>query len=299
MSAIQSTKHGRPTTHLAGLPIFACLRDAAVVMLVCALLPACSAPSAPPDLPLPLTPEWWVAVPPLTHESLSAVLGAISTRDRPGWDTARQATLDAYLATIARGGPSTNPELFPSPDHVLAYFVNAHIAWALALSHAPSLVGRDVSALQHEPLTVGAATLSLERLVGEVWLRAPLEPRLRLWLNPGWRGGPELPPSAVEGHAIDWQLADQAQRCGRAPGFWVLDRAALKVSVSGFTTLMWGLPDAPPQRTRRLLDLVPPPAELREAILATCGGALQRCAIVLAPFDRGRRWLPTPAPHGG
>lgn len=266
-------------------------------MLACALLPACSAPSAPPNVPLPLTPEWWVAVPPLAHDSLSAVLGAAAVEDRAGWDAGRQATLDAYLATIARGGPSTNPELFPSPDHVLAYFVNAHIAWALALSHAPSLAGRDVSALQREPLTVGGAASSLEQLVGEIWLRAPLEPRLRLWLNPGWRGGPELPPSAVEGHAIDWQLADQAQRCGRAPGFWAFDHADMRVTVSSFTALMWGLPDAPQPRTRRLLDLVPPPAELREAILAACGGGLQRCAIVVVPFDYGRKWLPRPAPH--
>ena len=235
-----------------------------------------------------------MAVPPMSHESLSEVLGGVLPEEWAGWGNARGATLDAYLGTIARGGPTTNPELFPSPDHVLAYFINAHIAWTLALSHAPGLARRDVVALQHEPITVGGVTTSLDRLVGEVWLRGPLEPRLRLLLNPGWRGGPELPPSAVEGHALDWQLADQARRCGSAPGFWALDAAAKTVSVSSFTTLMWGLPDAPQARARRLLDLVPPAPALRDAILATCGAGLQRCTIVAAPFDHRRKWLPPP-----
>ncbi len=294
MSPIQPTTHGRPTNHLAGLPSFSLVRLADVAAAACLLVWACSAPAPPPPVGLPLTPEWWVAVPPLSHDSLSAVLGPAEPGEGNGWGAGRQATLEAYLATIARGGPTSNPELFPSPEHVLAYFIDAHIAWTLALSRAPGLAGRDVTALQHEPVIVGGATLSLDRLVGEIWLRAPLEPRLRLWLNPGWRGAPELPPGAVEGHAIDWQLADQAERCGKAPGFWAFDAAARRVSVSGYTTLMWGLPDVPRARTRRLLDLVPPPAEQREAILAACGAGLERCAIEVTPFDHGRKWLPPP-----
>jgi hypothetical protein len=287
---------GRPTNHLAGLPLLLRRRGFALA-LSSALVIACGGPKPAQRLPLPLTPQWWVPVPPMTHEPLSAVLASLAADDGTTWSASQRATLDAYLATIAHGGPRTNPELFPSASDALAYLVDAHIAWTLALGHAPPFAALDVAALQRAPITVGGETTTLERLTGEIWLRAQHEPRLRLWLNPGWKGGPPLPPSAVEGEALAWQLSRQAERCGAAPGFWALDGNAKRLAVSAYAASMWGLPDALPERTRRLLDLVPPPPALREAIIATCTEGLQRCSIVSTPFDQSRKWRPLQSPR--
>ena len=293
MRAFEPTEPGRPTTHLAGLPI-SLPRAAAVslALLAAVLAPACSAPPAS-SVPLPLTPEWWVPALPMSHAPLSALLGAAPAA-AARWGPAHQAAVESYLATLARGGPQTDPELFPAPAYVLAYLVDAHVGWTLALGHAPALAGRDVAGLQRVPFTLGGAPMTLERLVGEIWLRSPLEPRIRLLLNPGWRGGPELPGCAVEGHSLDWQIAEQAARCGRTPGFWAFDPPSRQVRLSAFSSLLWGLPDAPQARARRLLDLVPPQPELRTAILSSCGSALQHCSVVLVPFDQSRRWTPSP-----
>jgi len=60
------------------------------------------------------------------------------------------------------------------------------------------------------------------------------------------------------------------------------------VRVSAFTDFMWGLPEEQPARMRKLIDLVPPPVWLRQAILATCGPSLQRCTIASIACDRSR-----------
>jgi hypothetical protein len=193
-----------------------------------------------------------------------------------------------YLAALAHHGPVSTPELFPSTAHVLAYLVNAHAAWTIALGEAQKLRKLGVGALREVPFPLDGRMSTLATLAGEVARYAPWEPRLSLFLNPGWQGGPPLPTSALEGHSLDWQLASHAGLCGRTPGFWNLDRGRSVVSVSAFTDSMWGLPVEQPARMRKLLDLVPPPGRLRQAILATCGPSLQRCTLASIACDRSR-----------
>ena len=193
---------------------------------------------------------------------------------------------------LAQRGPLSRPELFPSNDDLLAYLVDAHIAWAVALSHSRRLARMEVVRLREEPIVVDGRPSSLHLLAEELSWRAPSEPRLALFLNAGWRGGPPLPASAVEGRSLDWQMTLQAERCGRTNGFWALDAPAKRLAVSQYTELMWGLPRSQPARVRRLLDLVPPPAALRDEILAACSSSLQHCSIVLTPVDTGRLFAP-------
>ena len=162
------------------------------------------------------------------------------------------------------------------------------MAWALALGHTDRLSKQGVDRLREEPITVDGRTTCLRGLMEEIAWRAPWEPRLALFLNAGWRGGPPFPTSAVEGRSLDWQLSLQAERCGRSSGFWTLDAPGRRIGVSAYTEVMWGLPPAQPARARRLLDLVPPPGTVKEAIFAACGASLQRCAVTLTPVDAAR-----------
>ena len=133
-------------------------------------------------------------------------------------DAATPGSLPGYLASLAARGPASRPELFPSPEYVLAYLVNAHVAWTIALGEDPEFARLDVAAVRELPFPVDGRIDQPEGLDGEIARRAPWEPRLALFLNPGWRGGPPLPETALDGHSLGWQLADHAALCGRTPG---------------------------------------------------------------------------------
>ncbi|HQT95809.1 MAG TPA: hypothetical protein PK435_14350 [Thermoanaerobaculaceae bacterium] len=241
-------------------------------------------------------PEWRPALP-ATHEPLTAVL-ALFPGGRPGtaWSAGAGRVLDAYLAALAGAGPRTRPDLFPSGDHALAYLADAHVAWTIALGENGGTAGLDVRELRDLRVPLDGGTTTLRGLEAELARRAPYEPRLALFLNPGWRGGPPLPDGALDGDAFRWQLARQARRCGDS-GFWAFDPVAHRLTVSAFAAEMWGLPEAPLIRARRLLELVPPPAAMRDAVTAACGASLERCTLAVAPIDSSRLLMPAPQPR--
>lgn len=264
-------------------------------ILLASLAAACArAPAAVgPRLPLALTP--WPPALPATHEALSTVLQARRAYDaRRGPSGAREQVFAWYLSALAHNGPLSTPELFPTEADALAYALNAHIAWVIALGETPALRRRSVQTLRELPFPLDGRTSTLAQIEGEVVARAPSEPRAALLLNPGWRGGPPLPSCAVEARALEFQLANQARVTGESPGFWGIDRQRRAVSVSAFTDLMWGLPRDRHRRTRRLLELIPPPADVADAIVGTCGATLLRCSITSSPFDADRLIEPGP-----
>ena len=268
---------------------------ARLVLALLALTVGCSSPPVSPFPRQPLVPPTWLPAVPATHEALSGVLGALAgAGPRSSQDGVRQDMFAGCLATMARFGPVSTPELFPTEPHVLAYLVNAHVAWTIALGEARRLRKLDVSALREVPFSLDRKTTTLAALAGEIARRAPWEPRLALFLNPGWKGGPPLPASALEGHSLDWQLAIHAKLCARTPGFWALDRERKVLKVSAFTDSMWGLPAEQPARVRKLLELVPPPAQLREETQATCGPSLQRCTVTSIGIDEARFFETSP-----
>jgi hypothetical protein len=246
---------------------------AAALLIVLAAACGLRVPPNPvrlPDPPTSLPPG------PFQHAALSSALAAgTAPADLP--EAAQRAR--PYLATIAAAGPRSHPELFPAAEDVLAYLVNAHLAWSIALGGAPELagIGTDLRRLIAFPLD--GERWSLAALEGEIARRAPADPRLGLWLDTGTPGRPPRPPAALEGHAFGFLIDLQARRCGAAPGTWALDAGGRRLTVASWATRLSGLPDDEPRRTRRLLDVVPPTPALRQQILDVCGGALQRCRI--------------------
>jgi hypothetical protein len=247
---------------------------------------------------LPLSPAWWAPAAPMTHEPLSLALAAAASGPAALADAKVTTALAGYLATLAEGGPTSDRAFFPEEADALVYFVNAHIAWTLALSSEARLADAGVATLRVTPFPLARGMMTLSQLVGEVWRRAPHEPRLVLFLNPGWKGGPPLPLSALEGHSLSWQLNEHARRCGAAPGFWTLDRARGTLALSAVADLMWALPADAAGRFRAVLDLVPPPGDVREAIRDTCGPSLQRCRLTITPLDQARLLQPPRAASG-
>jgi hypothetical protein len=255
---------------------------------------ACTRAPASVGPPLPLARPAWLPAVPATHDVLSTVLASMAAYGpNHEWSGARNRLFADYLSSIADNGPTATPALFPTDDDALAYAIDAHVAWVIALGETPALRSWDVGALRDAAFPLDGKTATLAQLEAEIAARAPFEPRAALLLNPGWRGGPPLPGAAIEARSLEFQMAAQAQLCGQAPGFWSLDRAHRSIRVSSFTGLMWGLPTAQPQRTRRLLRLLPPLPDVEAAIVATCGPSLLRCSITTTPFDTSRLIEPT------
>ncbi|MGV8041873.1 MAG: hypothetical protein AB2L07_18040 [Thermoanaerobaculaceae bacterium] len=265
-------------------------RRRAVLAAVAVLVLAASACDRQPTraVRMPLNPPWWQPAVPLAHSTFSAVLAGGFPLPGQDLDERRLGYLRAYLAVLADGGPESTPEMFPDQAHVITYYLNAHMAWAHALGSAPHLRGRSVDGLLAEPFRLDRKITTLAEVATRARAEASGEPRVELFLNPGWRGAPRLPPSAVEGHSLSWQLATQAQRSGQAPGFWELDGGAREIRASALVTEMRWMPEEPRMRARRALDLVPPPGPLRASILATCGEQLHRCSVRFVPVDRTR-----------
>jgi hypothetical protein len=235
----------------------------------------------------------------MTHEPLSLALAAAAAGPAVLADIKVRSVFGPYLGAIAEGGPGSDRAFFPGEADALAFFVNAHIAWTLVLGSDARLADASVTDLRVTSFPLAGGTMTLAGLVGEVWRRGPHEPRLLLFLNPGWKGGPPLPLSALEGHSLSWQLDEHARRCGAVPGFWILDRAHGTLALSAVADLMWALPADTVGRFRAVLDLVPPPPELHAAIQETCGASLQHCCLVLTPLDQSRLLQPLRAapPH--
>lgn len=226
---------------------------------------------------------------PFTHAPLSRVLETAGRTGGSPLPPEIRRELDAYLATLAERNPFSEPSLYPSEAYVLAAFANLHVAWAVALAEKGDLKSSDVAGLRSTPFPFNGRTWTLFALEQFLLQRAASEPRLVLFLNPGWAGGPPLPRTALEGHSFAWQIADHASRCGSLPGFWQFDAARRQVRVNAYANLLPGLPPEPAARARRLLDLVPPAPAVRNEVLATCGEALQRCAVEAVPFDERRQ----------
>ena len=263
-----------------------CLVLAAVLAIPIA---GCARNDGAPPFPVALSSRA-ASAPPARHDELAWVLATLDPRvaaprlDRPEAHDRLSRVLGVYAAM----DPFAHPELYPSEDDTLAWLVNAHVAWVVALHNAPALRDRTALALRDVPFPLAGGQWTLGRIESEVLARAPAEPRLALCLNPGFVGGPPLPATSFEGHALSWQLAEHAARCGRTPSFWSFDPARRRLEVSEYTAYMPGLPASGMQRARRLLDLVPPQVELRAVALTVCGDALQRCSVALAPLDTSR-----------
>lgn len=251
------------------------------------ILAACD-PTPTQTVRLPLNPPWWGPAVPMDHAAFSAVLAGKASLPGEDLDPRRLRLLRVYLATLAEGGPETTPEQFPDQAHVIAYYLNAHMAWAHVLAATPTLRGTSVDALEAVPVRVDRRTTSLREIAAKVLGASPGEARVMLFLNPGWRGGPRFPPSAMEGRALGWQLAEQGRRTGGTTSFWNLDEPARRIEASGLVEMLPALPAAPRLRARRALDLVPPADPLRAKILAVCGEQLGHCTVRWTPLDRTR-----------
>ncbi len=123
--------------------------------------------------------------------------------------------LDAYLASVARVSPASDPPSFPTPEATLAYYINAYNALAIYdVIHSnfpPDLNAVKVRFFYKNRLQVGGRYISLYELENRV-IRPMGDPRVHVALNCMARGCPRLPREAFRGEELDAQLDREAKR---------------------------------------------------------------------------------------
>ena len=129
---------------------------------------------------------------------------------------AAREPLDRFVALVGAAGPKTRPELFPTPEHKLAYYVNAYNACTLFnVLHAWPLESVNDSSVTFFMLTkfkIDGEELSLYALENDVVRPRFKEPRAHFALNCASAGCPRLPNEPFLPESLEAQLARETER---------------------------------------------------------------------------------------
>ena len=125
-----------------------------------------------------------------------------------------RADLDRFVAYIYDVGPASHPQRFPTPDHVLAFHINAYNALAmhnvLEAGIPATLDGlAKVNFFYLRKVQVGGVPISLYDYENKV-IRALGEPRIHVALNCMVVGCPRLPRELFVAEQLNTQLEREA-----------------------------------------------------------------------------------------
>ena len=126
-----------------------------------------------------------------------------------------RATFDRYIAAVERVSPITHPELFPTRNHALAYYLNAYNALVFkgVLARGPEQEsvwkGGLVSGYRFfvgMKVTVGKEKTSLKKLEDKVIRDGFQDPRIHAALNCASISCPRLPQEAFDPDHLEDEL---------------------------------------------------------------------------------------------
>lgn len=134
---------------------------------------------------------------------------------------ADRAKLDEYLGYVAKVSPESNPELFPSKDHELAYYINAYNAIAIrGVIDRPGLKSVNDIKVEYFYFTryrIGGRKLDLYRLENAVVRERYKDPRIHFALNCQSGGCPFFPTTPFPAEGLDAFLDTQTRRFMDSP----------------------------------------------------------------------------------
>jgi hypothetical protein len=147
---------------------------------------------------------------------------------------------DRYLGAIERASPSSRPQLFPTRDDALAYYLNAYNALVFkgVLARGPeedtvwTPFGTGYSFFSAMPVVVGGKRTSLKALEDEVVRSEFQDPRVHAALNCASLGCPRLPRKAFEGPTLAAELDAEMMRFVGERRNCAVDAAAKRVGLS-------------------------------------------------------------------
>ena len=159
-------------------------------------------------------------------------------------------TLEAYYRLVATYSPDSHPQLFPTGNDRLAYWINAYNAATLTavLSEYPISSVGDVKAprvlfflssksgfFYFRKLLFGGESYNLYNLEKDV-IRGFGEPRIHFAINCASNGCPRLPRYAFDGNNLDRQLDAETRRFVNEPRNLRFDHDEQVIHVSSILT---------------------------------------------------------------
>ena len=160
---------------------------------------------------------------PFSHEEWTALLGRYVDEeglvDYEGLAGDRE-TFDRHVQAVESTSPGSHPELFPTPRHELAYYINAYnvLVFDGVLARGPEedsvWKGGLVSGYGFfvgTKITIGGEKTNLRELENEVVRKRYQDPRIHAALNCASMSCPRLPQTAFAADRLDEQL-DAAMR---------------------------------------------------------------------------------------
>jgi len=119
--------------------------------------------------------------------------------------------LESYVEMLSKISPASHPDLFPTPQHELAYYINAYNALAMYnVLVSGKLPDDQIGFFVFQQFNVGGTYRSLYNFENNV-IRRVGEPRVHFALNCVTRSCPRLPREPFEAARLEDQL-DAAAR---------------------------------------------------------------------------------------
>ena len=152
-----------------------------------------------------------------SHEDWTTVLSRfVDERGRVNYEALARdrAVFDRYLAELEKISPKSNPALFPSRKHELAYYINAYNALVFkgVLARGPEsksvwrgLISGYAFFVRME-IVVGGEKTNLKRFEDKVIREGFTDPRIHAALNCASVSCPRLPQKAFDAEHLDEEL---------------------------------------------------------------------------------------------
>ncbi|RKH18730.1 DUF547 domain-containing protein [Corallococcus praedator] len=212
-----------------------------------------------------------------------------------------RAALERFVASLASVSPRLRPELFPTPEDSLAYWINAYNALVLL-----QLVERHPEGVSSawfgrfywgHAWPVGGERLTLwaleQRILGEYG-----DPRVHFALFRGTRGGPSLDGAPYQPEFLDAQLNDASRRFMASPRHVRLEGDTVHLARLFQTRKQDFLAALPEGRGGNVLQFVwaflpdtceeRPGCDTRGDLDRACGPKLDTCRVTFMPEDLSR-----------
>ena len=150
------------------------------------------------------------------------------------------ADLDRFVAQIARVSPQSSPELFPSREARLAYWLNTYnalVLWAVAREYPEKrnrlkgLIGRALFFYRRK-FVVGGKKLSLAAIENEIIRKRFREPRIHFALVCASESCPRLARTPYTAENLEARLEEETRRFLNEERNVRIDRASRTVTLS-------------------------------------------------------------------
>ena len=154
-----------------------------------------------------------------TYASWDRVLAEVVAEDgKVDYDllAARRELLDEFVRALGGASPDSHPQLFPSEEDGLAYWINAYNAFTLHAIIAEYPIRsvwktREGQFFVRRRHIAGGAAVSLDDVEHVILRSEYAEPRIHFAINCGANGCPAVRPSAYRGDGLHDTLREAAQ----------------------------------------------------------------------------------------